>query len=90
MGTNPNQPGNTRRERGSLYQEVTDRIIADLERGRVPWVQPWAVRARPSACPAMPPPAGVIPSRRPRRWMGCPPAWSAALPCGVPSGPRAG
>lgn len=25
----------------SLYQEVTDRIIAELERGRVPWVQPW-------------------------------------------------
>jgi len=25
----------------SLYQEVTDRIIAELEQGRVPWVQPW-------------------------------------------------
>ncbi len=25
----------------SLYQEVTDRIIAELERYRVPWVQPW-------------------------------------------------
>jgi len=24
----------------SLYQEVTDRIIAELEQGRVPWVQP--------------------------------------------------
>jgi len=29
------------RRRESLYQEVTDRIIAELERGRVPWVQPW-------------------------------------------------
>jgi antirestriction protein ArdC len=29
------------RESGSLYQEVTDRIIAELEQGRVPWVQPW-------------------------------------------------
>ena len=29
------------RDRGSLYQEVTDRIIAELEAGRVPWVQPW-------------------------------------------------
>lgn len=29
----------------SLYQEVTDRIIAELEQGRVPWVQPWG-RAR--------------------------------------------
>lgn len=27
--------------RGSLYQEVTDKIIAELEQGRVPWVQPW-------------------------------------------------
>jgi antirestriction protein ArdC len=27
--------------RASLYQEVTDRIIAELEQGRVPWVQPW-------------------------------------------------
>lgn len=26
---------------GSLYQEVTDRIVAELEQGRVPWVQPW-------------------------------------------------
>ena len=41
MGTNTNQPGGSKRERGTLYQDVTDRIIADLERGRVPWVQPW-------------------------------------------------
>ena len=27
--------------KSSLYQEVTDRIIAELEQGRVPWVQPW-------------------------------------------------
>lgn len=28
-------------DRASLYQEVTDRIIDELEVGRVPWVQPW-------------------------------------------------
>src|SRR3954470_1891191 len=28
-------------ERPSLYQEITDKIIAELEQGRVPWVQPW-------------------------------------------------
>jgi len=28
-------------ERGNLYQEVTDKIIAELEQGRFPWVQPW-------------------------------------------------
>lgn len=27
--------------RTSLYQEITDKIIAELEAGRVPWVQPW-------------------------------------------------
>ncbi len=28
-------------DRWSLYQEVTDQIISELEQGRVPWVQPW-------------------------------------------------
>src|SRR5690606_20876326 len=28
-------------ERGNLYQEITDKIIAELEQGRCPWVQPW-------------------------------------------------
>ncbi|QNA83760.1 DUF1738 domain-containing protein [Sphingomonas sp. So64.6b] len=27
--------------RSSLYEDVTARIIAELEAGRVPWVQPW-------------------------------------------------
>jgi len=27
--------------RQTIYQEVTDRIIVELENGRVPWVQPW-------------------------------------------------
>jgi antirestriction protein ArdC len=37
----PSGPG-----RETIYQEVTDRIIAELEAGRVPWVQPWgAARA---------------------------------------------
>ncbi|CAN7258114.1 ArdC family protein [Mesorhizobium caraganae] len=29
------------RSGASLYQEITDRIIAELERGTVPWVKPW-------------------------------------------------
>jgi len=33
------------RDRTSLYQEITDRIIAELEAGRVPWVQPWGTVA---------------------------------------------
>lgn len=28
-------------ERASLYAEITARIIAELEAGRLPWVQPW-------------------------------------------------
>lgn len=28
-------------DRSSVYREVTDRILADLEAGRLPWVQPW-------------------------------------------------
>jgi antirestriction protein ArdC len=27
--------------RSSLYEEVTARVIAELEQGRLPWVQPW-------------------------------------------------
>ncbi|SDR63806.1 protein of unknown function [Rhizobiales bacterium GAS113] len=35
----------------SLYQEITERIIAELEAGRVPWVQPWAAANAPLAMP---------------------------------------
>ena len=28
-------------DRASLYQEITDKIIRELEQGRLPWVQPW-------------------------------------------------
>ena len=33
------------RDRTSLYQEITDKIIAELEAGRVPWAQPWGTTA---------------------------------------------
>lgn len=32
-------------DRASLYDEITDKIIAELEVGRVPWVQPWGTEA---------------------------------------------
>jgi antirestriction protein ArdC len=41
------------RHRPSLYQEITDKIIAELEVGRVPWVQPWG-SATAKASLAMP------------------------------------
>jgi antirestriction protein ArdC len=31
--------------RVSLYDEITDKIIAELEAGRIPWVQPWDAAA---------------------------------------------
>ena len=36
-------------DRASLYTEITDKIIAELEAGRVPWVQPWGTAAIKSA-----------------------------------------
>jgi antirestriction protein ArdC len=33
------------RDRSSLYQEITDKMVAELEAGRVPWVQPWRTAA---------------------------------------------
>ncbi|GGI34001.1 ArdC family protein [Bradyrhizobium guangdongense] len=35
----------TGEDRAKLYNEITDKIIAELEAGRVPWVQPWGTAA---------------------------------------------
>ncbi|MGY4299867.1 antirestriction protein ArdC [Bradyrhizobium sp. i1.4.4] len=43
----------TSEDRTSLYDEITNRIIAELEAGRVPWVQPWGTAAAKAAL-AMP------------------------------------
>ena len=32
-------------DRASLYSEITDKIIAELEAGHIPWVQPWGTAA---------------------------------------------
>ena len=32
-------------DRASLYTEITDKIIAELEAGRIPWVRPWGTVA---------------------------------------------
>jgi antirestriction protein ArdC len=42
----------TGNERASLYAEVTARVIAELEEGRLPWVQPWDAAACGCAMPA--------------------------------------
>lgn len=42
MGQNNHRQGRGGdRDGASLYSQITDRIIAELEQGRVPWVQPW-------------------------------------------------
>jgi len=35
------KPASSCSDRPSLYQEITDKIIAELEAGHLPWVQPW-------------------------------------------------
>ena len=35
----------TGQDRTGLYAEITDKIIAELEAGRIPWVQPWGTEA---------------------------------------------
>ncbi|WP_311028646.1 ArdC family protein [Mesorhizobium koreense] len=41
-------------DRTNLYDDITNKIIAELEAGRVPWVQPWGAAAAkaPLAMPA--------------------------------------
>jgi antirestriction protein ArdC len=34
-------------QRDSLYRDITDKIIAELEQGIVPWVQPWTSGKQP-------------------------------------------
>ncbi len=39
------RPHRSAGERTNLYEQITHRIIAELEAGRVPWVQPWGSSA---------------------------------------------
>ena len=38
----------TEHKRETIYSQVTDRIIAELEEGRLPWVQPWGEAGTPT------------------------------------------
>lgn len=46
-------PARAGQGRASLHQEITEKIVAELEAGRVPWVQPWGCGATKAAL-AMP------------------------------------
>ncbi|MCI3182352.1 antirestriction protein ArdC [Caulobacter sp. CCUG 60055] len=39
--THPASKGHARTQRSNIYDEITTKIIAELEAGRLPWVQPW-------------------------------------------------
>ncbi|SHH38570.1 protein of unknown function [Bradyrhizobium erythrophlei] len=43
--SNPTARARAGQDRATLYDEITDKIIAELEAGRVPWVQPWGTAA---------------------------------------------
>jgi len=38
-------PARAGSDRASLYDEITGKIIAELEAGRLPWIQPWGTAA---------------------------------------------
>ncbi len=50
--------------RSSIYDDITTRIIAELEAGRLPWVQPWGTA---SAKAPLTLPRNVTIRRRPWR-----------------------
>lgn len=50
MSRNTNEP-DAPKPRVSLYEEITARIVADLEQGIVPWVQPWSRSNGPQEFP---------------------------------------
>ncbi len=48
-----NQKTGAKRDRTNLSSEITDKIITELEAGRVPWVQPWGTAAERRNRPAL-------------------------------------
>lgn len=66
-----------RAERGDLYAEVTAKIIAELEAGRFPWVQPWG-RAGAGAGPAPGLPRNAL-TRRPYSGINILILWGAVI-----------
>lgn len=65
--------------RADIYSEVTARIVAELEAGTVPWVQPWGAAG---LAPGLPRNAA---SRRPYSGINILILWGAAIGGGYPS-----
>src|SRR3569623_733963 len=68
-------------DRANIYDEVTQRIVGELEAGRVPWVQPWAARGGEGAGVALPRNAA---SKRPYSGINVLILWGAVLANGWP------
>ncbi|HMI20865.1 MAG TPA: zincin-like metallopeptidase domain-containing protein [Sphingomonas sp.] len=66
--------------RPGLYDEVTQRIVGELEAGRVPWVQPWGT----SGCGNAGLPRNAV-SRRPYSGINVLILWSAVIDRAYPS-----
>ena len=49
-------------DRANLYDEITGKIIAELEAGRLPWVQPWGTAAGAGSLSPSPRPVTANPS----------------------------
>jgi len=69
-------------DRANIYDEVTQRIVGELEAGRVPWVQPWAARGGEGAGVALPRNAA---SKRPYSGINVLILWGAVIANGWPS-----
>lgn len=69
-------------DRATIYDDVTQRIIGELEGGRVPWVQPWAARGDAGAGVALPRNAA---SKRPYSGINVLILWGAVIANGWPS-----
>jgi len=77
-GESPFKKGQGRKGGDSLYKEVTDRIVREMEQGRVPWVQPWG-----STSPALGLPRNAA-TNRPYGGINILILWSAATDGGFP------
>jgi len=68
--------------RANLYDEVTARIVAELEAGRLPWVQPWGSAAAAGLGPSLPRNASTA---RPYSGVNILILWGAVIEHGFPS-----
>jgi len=69
-------------DRANIYDEVTQRVVGELEAGRVPWVQPWAARGGEGVGVALPRNAA---SKRPYSGINVLILWGAVIANGWPT-----